>query len=98
MMRKFISVAVSALLLVNLTRCSTDLGKGLIKEYEDNKEGIHQELGELWDGFLEEANDWSESFATHSITKDQDLIGDRERGGDNYVGTYEASYTQFFCH
>lgn len=95
MMRKLISAAVSVLLLVNLAGCGTDLVKGFIKEYEDNKEGIHQELGELWDGFLEEANDWSESFATHSITKDQNLIGSRERGGDNYVGTYEASYTQF---
>ena len=93
MMRKLISAAVSVLLLVNLAGCGTDLVKGFIKEYEDNKEGIHQELGELWDGFLEEANDWSESFATHSITKDQDLIGNRERGAD--VGTYEASYTQF---
>ena len=95
MMRKLISAAVSVLLLAGLARCGADLGKGLIKEYEDNKEGIHQELGELWEGFLEEANDWSESFATHSITKDQDLIGNREKGIDNYVGTYEATYTQF---
>ncbi len=46
-------------------------------------------------GFLEEINDWSESFATHSITKDHDLTGNRESGVDNYVGTYEAAYTQF---
>ncbi len=95
MMRKFIPVAVSVLLLVNLAGCGTELGDGFIKEYEDNKEEIHQELSELWDGFLEEVNDWSESLATHSITKEQELIGNRERGADNYVGTYEASYTQF---
>ena len=95
MMRKLISAAVSVLLLAGLARCGTDLGKGLIKEYEDNKEGIHQEFGELWDGFLEEINDWSECFATHSITKDYKLIGNRERGVDNYVGTYKAAYTQF---
>ena len=95
MMRKLIPAAVSVLLLVNLAGCGADLGKGLIKKYEDNKEGIPQELGELWDGFLVEANDWSESFATHFITKDQDLIGNREKGVDNYVGTYEVSYTQF---
>lgn len=95
MMRKLISAAAAVLLLVSLTGCGTDLVTGFIKEYKDNKDGIHQELRELWDGFLEEANDWSEAFATHSITKDQDLIGNREKGVDNYVGTYEASYTQF---
>lgn len=95
MMRKSISAAVAVLLLVSLTGCGTDLVTGFIKEYKDNKEEIHQELREIWEGLLEEANDWSESFATHSITKDQDLIGNRERGVDNYVGTYEASYTQF---
>lgn len=94
-MRKLISVAVSVLLLINLAGCGTDLGTGLIREYEENKEGIHKELSELWDGLLEEVNDWSESLATHSITKDQDLIGNRKRDTDNYVGTYEASYTQF---
>lgn len=95
MMRKLVPAAVSVLLLVSLAGCSTDLGNGLIKEYEDNKEGIHQELRELWDSLLEEINEWSESFATHSITKDQELIGNRKSGVDNYVGTYEASYMQF---
>lgn len=95
MMRKFIFMAVSVLLLDSPAGCGADLANGLRKEYEDNKEGIHEELSELWDGFLEEINDWSESFATHSITKDQDLTGNRERGVDNYVGTYEAAYTQF---
>ena len=95
MMQKLISVAVSVLLLANLAGCGTDLGTGLIREYEENKEEIHQELSELWEGLLEEVNDWSESLATHFITKDQDLIGNRKRGADNYVGTYEASYTQF---
>lgn len=69
MIRKIVSAALSILLLTGLTGCVTDLGAGIIKELEDNQEGIHQELGELWDAFLEEANGWSESFATHSITK-----------------------------
>lgn len=95
MMRKLISAAVSVLLLVSLAGCGTDLRKGLIKEYKDNIDEIRQELEELWDGLLTEINDWSESFATQSITKDQNLTGKRERGADNYVGTYEATYTQF---
>lgn len=95
MTRKLISAAVSILLLVSLAGCGIDLEEGLIREYEDHKEKIHEELGELWDSFLEEINDWTEPFATHSITKDRDLIGKRERGADDYVGTYEASYMQF---
>ena len=94
MVRKLVFTAVSVWLLVSLAGCGT-LVKGLIKEYQDNKEGIRRELGELWDGFLEEINEWSESFATHSITEDHDLIGNRKSGVDHYVGTYEASYTQF---
>ena len=69
MMRKIVSAALFIVLLTGLAGCVTDLGAGIIKELEDNQEGIHQELGELWDAFLEEANGWSESFATHSITK-----------------------------
>ena len=48
MMQKLISAAVSVLLLANLAGCGTDLGTGLIREYEENKEEIHQELSELW--------------------------------------------------
>ena len=95
MIRKLVSAALSILLLTGLTGCVTDLGAGIIKELEDNQEGIHQELGELWDAFLEEANGWSESFATHSITSDDDLTGNREKGIDDYVGTYEADYSEF---
>ena len=95
MIRKLVSAALSILLLTGLTGCVTDLGAGIIKELEDNQEGIRQELGELWEAFLEEANEWSESFATHSITSDDDLTGNREKGIDDYVGTYEADYSEF---
>lgn len=79
MIRKLISVAISVLLLVSLAGCGTDLESGIKKEFEDNKDGIRQELSRLWDSFLEELNEWSNSLATHSITKDHDLIGDREK-------------------
>lgn len=95
MIRKLVSAALAILLLTGLAGCAADLGTGMIKELEDNQEGIRQELGELWDAFLEEANEWSESFAIHSITNGHDLIGTREKGIDNYVGTYEADYSEF---
>lgn len=95
MTRRFISAAVSILLLAGFAGCATDLGRGMIKELKENKEGIRQELGELWDAFLEEANEWAESFAAHSVTADRDLAGRRERGGDNYVGSYQAGYSGF---
>lgn len=95
MMRKLVFVAAAVLLLVSLGGCETDLENGLRKEFEDNEEEIRQELGEWWDGFLEEIGDWTAPFAAHSITADQDLIGTRKIGADHYVGTYEASYTQF---
>lgn len=54
MIQKLISVVVVILLLFNLSGCGTDLGNGIRKELEDNKEGIQQEISELWDGFLKE--------------------------------------------
>lgn len=95
MMRKLVSMVVSILLLTGLAGCGIDLAAGMVKELKDNEDGIRQELSELWDSFLEEANEWSESSATHFITDDQDLIGNREKGVDNYVGTYEADYSEF---
>lgn len=67
MMRRLFSAAVSVLLLTRLAGCTADLGKGLTKEYEDYKEGIHQEL-----------------------------IGNWERGIDNYIGTYEIKKIKIF--
>lgn len=64
MVRKLISVAVSVLLLACMAGCSADWAKGLIKEYQDNKEGIHQEIHELWDGFLEEIHGWTEASSS----------------------------------
>lgn len=95
MIRKLFFSAVLILVLIGFAGCDTDLGAEIIKELEDNQEGIRQELGELWDAFLEEANEWSESAATFSITDDTDLVGNREKGVDNYVGTYEADYSEF---
>ena len=95
MIRKLIFAAVSVLLLVGLFTYGNDLRNGIRKEFEDNKDGIRQELHELCDGFLEEMNEWSECFATHCITNDHDLIGNRRKGIDNYVGTYEAAYSGF---
>lgn len=95
MIRKSVAAALSVLLLTGLAGCAADLGTGMIKELEDNKEGIRQEFYELWNAFLEESNEWSESFATHSVTDDHDLAGKRETGIDSYVGMYEADYSEF---
>jgi len=95
MIRKLFFSAVLILAMIGFAGCDADLGAGIIKEFEDNQDGIRQELGELWDAFLEEANKWSESAATFSITDDPDLVGNREKGVDNYVGTYEADYSEF---
>lgn len=95
MIRKSVAAALSVLLLTGLAGCAADLGTGMIKELEDNKEGIRQEFYELWNAFLEESNEWSESFATHSVTGDHDLAGKRETEIDSYVGMYEADYSEF---
>lgn len=83
------------ILLTSLTGCSMELARGIIREYEDNKEGIKSELQELKDGLKEEINDWMGSASRYSLTADENLIGERNSGADNFVGTYEAEYSQF---
>lgn len=61
MIQKFISAVLSILLLIGLAGCDAVLGTGMtgmIRELEDHQDGIRQELGELWDAFLEEAGEW----------------------------------------
>ena len=63
-MRKFIFVTAAILIMLNtgLAGCGFELAAGMVKELEDNQDGIRQELGELWDAFLKEASEWSESL------------------------------------
>ena len=61
MIRKFATAVLSVLLLlVSFARCTVDLGLEVVKELNDNKEGILQEIGEIWDGFLEEISEWAD--------------------------------------
>lgn len=83
------------ILLTSLTGCGMELARGIIKEYEDNKEGIKSELQELKDGLKEEINDWMGSASRYSLTTDENLVGERKSGADNYAGTYKAEYSQF---
>ena len=73
MIQKLLFSVVLILAMIGFAGCDADLRAGIIKELADNQDGIRQELGELWDAFLEEANEWSESAATFSITDDHDL-------------------------
>ena len=53
MLRKLISaLLLLAVMMTCLTGCGMDLIRGIIKEYEDNKDGIISEFRELKDGML----------------------------------------------
>ena len=96
MLRKLISgLLLLAALTTSLTGCGMDLARGIIREYEDNKDGIKSELHELKDGIKNEFNDWMSSISRYSLTRDKSLKGKRELGIDDYVGSYEAEYTRF---
>lgn len=94
-MRRVIPLLLVMLtMFTGLTGCA-ELDSGIIKEFEDNKDGIKSELKELKDGLVEEFNDWVGTVSKYAITKDKDLKGTRKLGSDNYVGSYEAQYTRF---
>ena len=96
MLRKLIpGLLLLAALTTSLTECGMDLARGIIREYEDNKDGIKSELHELKDGIKNEFNDWMSSISRYSLTRDKSLKGKRELGIDDYVGSYEAEYTRF---
>ena len=96
MLRKLISgLLLLAALTTSLTGCGMDLARGIIREYEDNKDSIKSELHELKDGIKNEFNDWMSSISRYSLTRDKSLKGKRELGIDDYVGSYEAEYIRF---
>ncbi len=96
MLRKLISVLLLlAVLMTSLTGCGIDLARGIVREYEDNKDGIKSELHELKDGIKNEFNDWMGSISQYRLTEDKNLKGVRKSGIDDYVGSYEAEYTRF---
>ena len=69
MLRKLISALLLLVIVMTcLTGCGTDLIRGIIKEYEDNKDGIKSELHELKDGIKNEFNDWMGSISRYSLT------------------------------
>ena len=89
MLRKLISALLLLVIVMTcLTGCGTDLIRGIIKEYEDNKDGIKSELHELKDGIKNEFNDWMSSISRYSLTRDKSLKGKRELGIDDYVGNH----------
>lgn len=96
MLRKLISgLLLTAVLMTGLTGCGMDLARGIIREYEDNKDGIKKELHELKDGIKNEFNEWMGAASQYRLTEDKSLKGERESGIDDYVGSYEAEYTRF---
>lgn len=67
MLRKLISaLLLLAVMMTCITRCGTDLIRGIIKAYEDNKDGIISEFLELKDGMLNEFNDWIDSITQYT--------------------------------
>lgn len=96
MLRKWMSVlAVLVLQAACLTGCGADLARGLIREYQDNKESIQGEIHELIDSAKDEIGEWIGSASAYSLTGEKSLKGKRKSGIDDYVGSYEAKYEQF---
>lgn len=89
MVRKWICMLLIGVMVTGLTGC------GMIKEFKENEDSIREEIHELWESFVDEVNEWVDYAATHSITGDSALKGERKTGIDDYVGSYEADYDGF---
>lgn len=47
------------------------------------------------DAVISAYNDSLQFFSSFSLTSDSDLIGARQKGADNYTGSYQADYSDF---
>lgn len=96
MLRKLVSVfLILAVMMTNLMGCSLDLVRGVVRELEDNADGIKSELHEWETGIRREIDDWLSAASKYALTKDKNLKGERNFGVDDYVGTYGAKYSRF---
>lgn len=56
----------------------------------------YEEGGKEWkDNFIEGYNSWLQSFSRFSLTGDGTLKGKKDKGVDEYTGTYSAEYESF---
>lgn len=73
---------VSLILILCLTFCVTGCSS-------------NQDKGSLKDNLIEGWDSWMQSFSKHALTKGKDLQGEKEKGDDEYTGTYTAAYDEF---
>lgn len=55
----------------------------------------NHDKGNLKDNLVDGWNSWMQSFSKHALTKDKDLQGKKDKGDDEYTGTYTATYNDF---
>lgn len=73
MIRKWISVfLLLAVLTTGLTGCGMELARGIIREYEDNKEGIKSEIYELKEALKSEIREWWDFANEFSADEEED--------------------------
>lgn len=87
------SIFVLLLLLVlttSLTGCSMDFVRGIVREYEDNKESIKSEFQELKDSLKDEVHDWVDSISQYMPIIEEDLKDKQHLDTDNYIEIYKV--------
>lgn len=51
--------------------------------------------GNLKDNLIDGWDKWMQSYSKHALTKEKDLQGEKNKGDDEYTGTYAAIYDEF---
>jgi hypothetical protein len=57
--------------------------------------GSNHEKDNLKDNLVDDWDSWLQSFSKHALTKEKDLQGEKDKGEDEYTGTYTATYDKF---
>lgn len=56
---------------------------------------FHHDEGSLKENLIDGFDSWMQLFSKHALTKDKNLQGEREKGADQYTGSYSALYDGF---